>query len=139
MKAKTPAIIDLFLFVLIALMCIGLGSAALLLHEWRTNSYGPPFLWIMSLGAVFGVVLTYAFDAIISRRLYGLYLGLVPLLVTFGLSLRLLSTLFAQAPNGELIWLQVYIRMATLGFVIALATFILKLGFSRTVAAYFRT
>lgn len=136
MKAKAPLIVDVFLLALVGLTIWGVGSASFLLHEWRTNSAGPPFFWIVGLGSI-GVISIYAIDGIVERRLHGLYLGLLPLLVVFGLWLRVVSNFFRYALSAELFWLDIYARMATVGFAIGLGLFIIKLGFSKTVAAYF--
>ncbi len=92
------------------------------------------FLAIFAL--VFCVVPVAAIIAISRRKLFGLYLGLVPLILIFGFALRFMTEAFASQISPRVFGIEVYSKMATVGFAIGLGLFIIKLGFSKTVAAY---
>jgi hypothetical protein len=70
------------------------------------------------------------------RKLSGLYIGLVPLLLVFGFILRFVTESFISPVAPSVFGFEIYSKIATVGFAIGLVLFIIKLGFSKTVAAY---
>jgi len=85
---------------------------------------------------IFCVVPVSAILAITRRKLFGLYLGLVPLILIFGVALRFMTEAITSQISPRVFGLEIYSKMATVGFAIGLGLFIIKLGFSKAVAAY---
>jgi hypothetical protein len=102
--------------------------------EFGVGARSIAFIAIFAL--VFCVVPVTAIFAIIRRKLFGLYLGLVPLILIFGFALRFMTEAFTSQISPRVFGIEVYSKMATVGFAIGLGLFIIKLGFSKTVAAY---
>ena len=89
------------------------------------------------LGAFF-VLPVVALALVSARRLAGFYLGLLPLLWIFGVLLREAVFLINRPITPWTTGLEVYAKMATIGFAVALGMFLTKLAFSKTAAAYFK-
>ncbi len=89
------------------------------------------------LGAFF-VLPVVALTLVSARRVTGFYLGLLPLLWLFGVLLREAMSLIDRPITPWTTGLEVYTKMATIGFAVALGVFLTKLAFSKTAAAYFK-
>lgn len=137
MKAKgVPVGIIVLILVLGCTAKLGVFQAAAEMGFWHGGWKGSLYE-ALGTGVIFGLVPILAIYGLCKRRLFGLYLGLVPLILVFGFSLRLTTDLLASQISPYNSSLDVFARMASVGFVISLGLFIIKLGFSKTVATYF--
>lgn len=133
---NTPLLIILFIVALILVTYSGIYYSSWELGLWREGFKDSPFRGVAT-AVVFAVVPMLAIIDLSKRQLSGLYLGLVPILIIFGGFLRTTTDLLVQPISPYDLSFQVYARMATIGFVISLSLFIMRLGFSKAVAAYF--
>lgn len=138
MKIKSvPLSLVFFCIVLGLLGVVGMIASLDSLARWKAGLDSGSLAIATTFATVFFVAPFAAIVGVMLRKYFALYLGLVPLLLVFGASLRLVTETFASHVAPTIFGLEIYSKMATVGFAIALATFILKLGFSKTVAAYF--
>ncbi len=134
-----PASVIVFCLFLGFIALAGLMAITDELARWRSNSTSDvPILYLAGGAMLFCIVPVLAIGDMIKRRFCGLYFGLVPLLVVFGVVLRMTTEVILFPVSSQSPGFDIYVRMVSIGFAIALGTFILKLGFSKTVAAYFK-
>ena len=95
-KRPVPAGIVLFCLVLAGIAAGGFLSSSMHIGYWRRGFYDEGLFRGIFIAGVFLIVPCVALIDIYRRRLSGLYLGLVPLLLMFGFALRVVTAAFAN-------------------------------------------
>ena len=140
MKFRSTPISVLVLWLALGFIAIigAVGTTVDLVWWISSPARSISLLQVIGSAALFCAVPVIAIRLIALRHRAGLYLGLLPLLFILGISLRSVSAVFATEMSANNFGYDIFARMASVGFAIGLTLFIIKLGFGKVVAAYFR-